>query len=54
VAAQLASVHRVLYWQGSHLSLAGRSRAEVRDALGAAAERAFDLLEPALGEYGRR
>jgi AcrR family transcriptional regulator len=54
VAAQLASVHRVLYWQGSRLSLAGRSRAEVRDALGAAAERAFDLLEPALGEYGSR
>jgi hypothetical protein len=26
----------------------------VRDALGAAAERAFDLLEPAFGEYGRR
>jgi hypothetical protein len=52
VAAQLASVHRVLYWAGSRLSLAGQSREEVRDALGAAAERAFDLLEPALGGYG--
>jgi hypothetical protein len=51
VAAQLASVHRVLYWAGSRLSLAGQSRAEVRDALGAAAERAFDLLAPALGGY---
>ena len=54
VAAQLASVHRVLFAEGSARSLAGLSRAEVRDALGAAAERAFDLLEPALGEYGRR
>jgi AcrR family transcriptional regulator len=54
VAAQLASVHRVLYWEGSRRSLAGQSREEVRDALAAAAGRAFDLLEPAFAGYGIR
>ena len=54
VAAQLASVHRVLFAEGSRRSLAGESRADILAALAAAAERAFDLLEPALGDYGIR
>ncbi len=54
VAAQLASVHRVLYWEGSRRSLAGQNREEVRDALAAAAGRAFDLLGPAFAGYGIR
>lgn len=54
VAAQLASVHRVLFAEGSRRSLAGESRAQILAALAAAAERAFNLLEPALGDYGIR
>ncbi len=54
VAAQLASVHRVLYADAARRSLAGESRAQIQAALGAEAERAFDLLEPSLGSYGIR
>jgi AcrR family transcriptional regulator len=54
VAAQLAAVHRTLYFEGSRRCLAGQGMAEVADALGAAAIQAFDLLEPALGGYGTR
>jgi AcrR family transcriptional regulator len=54
VAAQLASVHRVLFAEGSARSLAGEARPDILAALAAAAERAFDLLEPALGSYGIR
>ena len=52
VAAQLASVHRVLFAEASRRILAGQSREEIRQALAAAAHRAFDLLEPSLGGYG--
>ncbi|WP_329244811.1 TetR/AcrR family transcriptional regulator [Actinoallomurus sp. NBC_01490] len=54
VAAQLASVDRVLWWEGLGRSAAGRPPDEIRRALAAAAGRAFDLLEPSLGAYGVR
>ncbi|HTS97803.1 MAG TPA: TetR family transcriptional regulator [Streptosporangiaceae bacterium] len=54
VAALLASVHRVLYAEASRRSLAGQPRAEILAVLAAAANRAFDLLEPSLGGYGVR
>jgi AcrR family transcriptional regulator len=51
VAAAASSVHRVLYAEGSRRSLAGQPRDEICAALGTAATRAFDLLEPSLGGY---
>jgi AcrR family transcriptional regulator len=54
VAAQLASVHRVLYAEGSRRSMGGQPRTEILAVLAAAAQRAFDRLEPSLGNYGIR
>jgi AcrR family transcriptional regulator len=54
VAAQLASVHRVLYAEAMRRSLAGDTRASICDYLATAAPRAFDLLEPSLGSFGIR
>ncbi len=54
VAAQLASVHRVLFAEGARRTLAGQPRGEICQVLAAAARRAFDLLEPSLGGYGVR
>jgi AcrR family transcriptional regulator len=54
VAAELASVHRVLFAEGTRRVLAGQPRDEICQALAAAASRAFDLLEPSLGGYGSR
>ena len=54
VAAQLASVHRVLFAEGARRILAGQPREEICEVLAAAARRAFDLLEPSLGGYGVR
>ncbi|MEV0398830.1 TetR family transcriptional regulator [Actinoallomurus sp. NPDC050550] len=54
VAAQLASVHRVLFAEGTRHSLAGRPHDEIFQVLAAEAGRAFDLLEPSLGGYGVR
>ncbi|MBO0801602.1 MAG: TetR family transcriptional regulator [Nocardiopsaceae bacterium] len=51
VAAQLASVHRVLFAEGARRILADEPLAEIRQVLAAAARRAFDLLEPSLGGY---
>jgi AcrR family transcriptional regulator len=51
VAAQLATVHRVLFEEGAGRILAGEPRDEVCLALAAAARGAFDLLEPSLGGY---
>jgi AcrR family transcriptional regulator len=51
VAAQLASVHRVLFAEGARRVLAGQPRDEISQALATAARRAFDLLEPSLGGY---
>ncbi len=50
-AAVLAAVPRVLYAEGWRRSLAGEPRAQIIAYLAAAGERAFDLLEPALGDY---
>jgi AcrR family transcriptional regulator len=50
-AALLSSVHRVLYAEGTQRSVAGEPREQICAALGAAAEQAFGLLEPALGGY---
>jgi AcrR family transcriptional regulator len=52
VAAQLASVHRVLFAEGTRRSLAGQLPDEICPVLAAAASRAFGLLEPSLGSYG--
>jgi AcrR family transcriptional regulator len=50
-AALVSSAHRVLYEEGIRRSLAGQSRDEICAALAGAAARAFDLLEPSLGNY---
>jgi AcrR family transcriptional regulator len=54
VAAQFASVHRVLFAEAASRILAGQPRDEICQVLAAAARRAFDLLEPSLGGYGVR
>jgi AcrR family transcriptional regulator len=54
VAAQLASVHRVLFAEAAGRVLAGEQRDEICQVLAAAARRSFDLLEPSLGGYGIR
>ena len=54
VAAQLASVHRVLFAEGARRTLAGEPRDEIRQMLAVTARRAFDLLKPSLGGYGAR
>jgi AcrR family transcriptional regulator len=54
VAAQLASVYRVLFAEGARRILAGQPRDQICQVLAAAARRAFDLLEPSLGGYGAR
>lgn len=54
VAAQLASVHRVLFAESARRILAGEPRDEISRMLAVAAGRAFDLLEPSLGGYGVR
>jgi AcrR family transcriptional regulator len=54
VAAQLASVHRVLFAEAVRRILAGQPRDEIRQALAAAARQAFDLLQPSLGSYDTR
>jgi AcrR family transcriptional regulator len=50
-AALLSSVHRVLYAEGTRRSVACEPREQICAALGAAADQAFGLLEPALGGY---
>src|SRR5215469_4311778 len=54
VAAQLASVHRVLFAEAVRRILSGQPRDEIRQALAAAARQAFDLLQPSLGGYDIR
>jgi AcrR family transcriptional regulator len=54
VAALLAAVPRVLHAEGFRRSRAGEPRPEIIAAQAAAAERAFGLLEPAIGGYGIR
>lgn len=51
VAALLVSVPRVLSAEAFRRSLAGQPRDEIRAVLAEQAAAAFDLLEPALGDY---
>jgi len=53
IAAQLASVHRVLYDEAMHRCGKGQPRDEVWAMLEEAAPRAFALLEPALADLGQ-
>lgn len=52
-AAQLAAACRLLFQRIQQLQLSGAPRRRVADTVTAEAERIFDLLEPAFGEYGR-
>ncbi|MGY0230910.1 TetR/AcrR family transcriptional regulator [Longispora urticae] len=54
VAAQLGGTHRVLFDEIVRHTLAGLDNAAIARELRGAAERAFDLLEPALGGYAVR
>jgi AcrR family transcriptional regulator len=51
VAAQLAAIHRVLFADSAKRVLAGQPRDEIKPSLTESARRAFDLLEPSLGNY---
>ncbi|MGV9378770.1 TetR/AcrR family transcriptional regulator [Nonomuraea sp. NPDC003707] len=53
-AAQLAAVDRLLFFEGQRLVLEGRTSDEIFAILADTADRAFGLLEPALGGYARR
>ncbi|MFJ7196097.1 MULTISPECIES: TetR/AcrR family transcriptional regulator [unclassified Streptomyces] len=50
-AGLIGTVHRVLFDRIQQLTLAGRSAAHIRTEVAAAAEHAFDLLEPSLAGY---
>jgi AcrR family transcriptional regulator len=54
VGAQLTSVHRVLFAEGTRRILAGQPPDQIRQVLAEASRRAFDLLEPSLSSYGIR
>jgi hypothetical protein len=51
VAAMLASVHRALFQYSVQLIVAGEPHGRIRETLATAAEAAFNLLEPSLGDY---
>jgi AcrR family transcriptional regulator len=53
-AALLGGVHRVLFTRIQELTLAGHPNPRIAEVLAQEAPRAFDLLTPALAEYGRR
>ncbi|MFI1400848.1 TetR/AcrR family transcriptional regulator [Streptomyces sp. NPDC020681] len=50
-AALLGAMHRVLFRRIQELTLAGRTNDDIAQAVGDEAARAFDMLEPALGDY---
>ncbi|MFF4231691.1 TetR/AcrR family transcriptional regulator [Streptomyces sp. NPDC001820] len=50
-AALLGAVHRVLFRRIQELTLAGRTNDDIAQAVADEAVRAFDMLEPALGDY---
>ncbi|MGC9494905.1 TetR family transcriptional regulator [Streptomyces sp. WG7] len=52
-AALLGGVHRVLFTRIQELTLAGHTNPEIAEVLAREAPRAFDLLTPALADYGR-
>jgi AcrR family transcriptional regulator len=51
VAGLLGAVHRVLFQRIQDLTMAGRTNDEIAETVAREAARAFDLLEPALGDY---
>jgi AcrR family transcriptional regulator len=51
VAGLLGAVHRVLFGRIQDLTLAGHTNDEIAEIVAGDAARAFDLLEPALGDY---
>ncbi|RZQ60957.1 TetR/AcrR family transcriptional regulator [Amycolatopsis suaedae] len=53
VAAQLAAVQRLLFHHALRRSVAGDSHDEILRSLGRAAEEAYAVLAPAIGDYGR-
>jgi AcrR family transcriptional regulator len=53
-AAQFGALHRVLFAEAQRHTLAGRNADEIATALTTAAQTAFDLLEPALGDYATK
>ncbi|GAA3263241.1 TetR family transcriptional regulator [Nonomuraea helvata] len=50
-AALLGAVHRVLFHRIQTLTLAGHPNDQIAHTIAAEASQAFDLLEPALGDY---
>ncbi|MEV0698780.1 TetR/AcrR family transcriptional regulator [Saccharopolyspora sp. NPDC050389] len=50
-AGLLGAVHRILFQRIQELTLAGSTNDEIAGTLAGEAARAFDLLEPALGDY---
>ena len=53
-AAELNAIDRVLFREVLRRSHAGENDDEIADALAKAAKRAFELLEPAFGDYAIR
>jgi AcrR family transcriptional regulator len=51
VAGLLGAVHRVLFQRIQDLTLSGHTNDEIAEIVAPEATRAFDLLEPALGDY---
>ncbi|WP_033436302.1 TetR/AcrR family transcriptional regulator [Saccharothrix sp. NRRL B-16314] len=54
VATQLGAAHRLLFGEVLRLTVAGHDNAGIAATVTRAAERVFDLLEPALGDYATR
>ncbi|WP_202865758.1 ADP-ribosylation factor GTPase-activating family protein [Kribbella turkmenica] len=50
-AALMGAVHRTLFQRIQSLTLAGQSNDLIARTVGAEAAQAFNLLEPALGDY---
>ncbi|MEV0088551.1 hypothetical protein [Saccharopolyspora sp. NPDC050642] len=50
-AGLLGTVHRILFQRIQELTLAGNTDDEIAGTVAGEAARAFDLLEPALGDY---
>ncbi|WOX20839.1 TetR/AcrR family transcriptional regulator [Streptomyces solicathayae] len=50
-AGLLGTVHRILFQRIQDLTLAGHPNSKITETITAEATRAFDLLEPSLGDY---
>ncbi|WP_350276117.1 TetR family transcriptional regulator [Kribbella sp. HUAS MG21] len=53
-AALLGAVHRTLFDRIQHLTLSGRTNDEIASLIAPEGAQAFDLLDPALGDYAVR